>query len=69
VNLIPLNPTPGYLVRGSSGQRVHDFREGLIARGVNRSSPGIAHRGVDAACGQLAAVTNARPRSIPVRSG
>jgi len=69
VNLIPLNPTPGYLVRGSSGQRVHDFREGLIARGVNATVRNTRGRSIDAACGQLAAVTNARPRSIPVRSG
>jgi 23S rRNA (adenine2503-C2)-methyltransferase len=68
VNLIPLNPTPGYLVRGSSGQRVHDFREGLIELGVNATVRNTRGRSIDAACGQLAAVTNARHRSIPVRS-
>ena len=68
VNLLPLNPTPGYLVRGSSSQRVHDFREGLIARGVNATVRNTRGRSIDAACGQLAAVTNARHKSIPVRS-
>src|ERR1700722_6161040 len=68
VNLIPLNPTPGYLVRGSSSQRVHDFREGLVARGINATVRNTRGRSIDAACGQLAAVTNARHMSIPVRS-
>jgi 23S rRNA (adenine2503-C2)-methyltransferase len=68
VNLIPLNPTPGYLVRGSSGQRVHEFRQGLIESGVNATVRNTRGRSIDAACGQLAAVTNARHKSIPVRS-
>jgi 23S rRNA (adenine2503-C2)-methyltransferase len=68
VNLIPLNPTPGYLVRGSSTQRVHEFRDGLIARGVNVTVRNTRGRSIDAACGQLANVTNGRRRSIPVRS-
>jgi 23S rRNA (adenine2503-C2)-methyltransferase len=29
VNLIPLNPTPGYAVRGSSARRVREFRDHL----------------------------------------
>lgn len=68
VNLIPLNPTPGYLVRGSSGQRVHEFRQALIELGVNATVRNTRGRSIDAACGQLAAVTNARHKSIPVRS-
>lgn len=68
VNLIPLNPTPGYLVRGSSTQRVHEFRDGLIARGVNVTVRNTRGRSIDAACGQLANVTNGRRRPIPVRS-
>lgn len=68
VNLIPLNPTPGYLVRGSTGQRVHDFREALLELGVNATVRNTRGRSIDAACGQLAAVTNARHKSIPVRS-
>jgi len=67
VNLIPLNPTPGYLVRGSSPARVRAFHEGLVARGVNATVRNTRGRSIDAACGQLAAVTNGRHRSIAVR--
>ncbi|MHB8378976.1 MAG: 23S rRNA (adenine(2503)-C(2))-methyltransferase RlmN [Acidimicrobiales bacterium] len=67
VNLIPLNPTPGYLVRGSSAQRVAAFRDGLVRRGVNATVRNTRGRSIAAACGQLATVTNARRRSIPVR--
>ena len=69
VNLIPLNPTPGYLVRGSNAQRVHEFRDGLLARGVNATVRNTRGRSIAAACGQLAQVTNAKRRSIPVRAG
>ena len=55
VNLIPLNPTPGYLVRGSSPERVRTFCERLQTLGVNATIR--RNRGTDiaAACGQLAA--------------
>jgi 23S rRNA (adenine2503-C2)-methyltransferase len=68
VNLIPLNPTPGYLVRGSSARRVAEFRDGLQRRGVNATVRNTRGRSIAAACGQLATVTNAKRRSIPVRS-
>jgi 23S rRNA (adenine2503-C2)-methyltransferase len=68
VNLIPLNPTPGYLVLGSSAKRVREFRDGLEALGVNVTVRNTRGRSIDAACGQLAHVTNAKRRSIPVRS-
>ena len=57
VNLIPLNPTPGYLVRGSDKQTVKDFAAELIELGVNATV--LRTRGVeiDAACGQLSADT------------
>jgi 23S rRNA (adenine2503-C2)-methyltransferase len=67
VNLIPLNPTPGYLVRGSSPTRVRAFHEGLVSRGVNATVRNTRGRSIDAACGQLAAVTNGRRRTISVR--
>jgi len=63
VNVIPLNPTQGYQVRGSSRQRVREFRDALSARGVNatvRSTRGVS---IDAACGQLAG--SASPSSTP----
>ena len=55
VNLIPLNPTPGYPTRGTPPAGVAAFRDGLVERGVNAT---VRHnRGTDiaAACGQLAA--------------
>lgn len=63
VNLIPLNPTPGYLVRGSSPNRVEDFASHLRAEGVNVTIRHTRGRDIDAACGQLAA-----RRGIAVRS-
>lgn len=68
VNLIPLNPTPGYLVRGSCEQRVREFREGLESLGINVTVRNTRGRSIDAACGQLASVTNPRRRSLPVRA-
>lgn len=64
VNLIPLNPTPGYLVRGSSPRRVQDFCNTLGTLGVNATIR--RNRGTDiaAACGQLAA---GRPVQISTR--
>jgi 23S rRNA (adenine2503-C2)-methyltransferase len=55
VNLIPLNPTPGFLVRGSSPERVRAFCDRLQSLGVNATVR--RNRGTDiaAACGQLAA--------------
>jgi len=69
VNLIPLNPTPGYLVRGSSTQRVREFRDALIAHGVNATVRNTRGRSIAAACGQLATVTKKQRRSLPVSAG
>jgi 23S rRNA (adenine2503-C2)-methyltransferase len=68
VNLIPLNPTPGYLVRGSTEKRVREFRDGLESSGVNVTVRNTRGRSIDAACGQLANVTGARRRSLRVRA-
>jgi 23S rRNA (adenine2503-C2)-methyltransferase len=67
VNLIPLNPTSGYLVRGSNERRVHEFRDGLEAAGINVTVRNTRGRSIDAACGQLANVTNAKRRSLRIR--
>jgi 23S rRNA (adenine2503-C2)-methyltransferase len=67
VNLIPLNPTPGYLVLGSSAERVAQFRQGLREMGVNATVRNTRGRSIAAACGQLASVTNAKRRSITLR--
>jgi 23S rRNA (adenine2503-C2)-methyltransferase len=55
VNLIPLNPTPGYPVLGSSRNRVHAFRDHLADAGVAVTIRDTRGRDIDAACGQLRA--------------
>jgi 23S rRNA (adenine2503-C2)-methyltransferase len=55
VNLIPLNPTPGYPTRGSSLKRVHEFRDLLEHHGANATVRQNRGTDIDAACGQLAA--------------
>jgi 23S rRNA (adenine2503-C2)-methyltransferase len=63
VNLIPLNPTPGYPVRGTSAGRVRTFRDELESLGVNATIRSTRGAEIDAACGQLAAsVTLGRSR-------
>jgi 23S rRNA (adenine2503-C2)-methyltransferase len=70
VNLIPLNPTPGYPTRGSSLKRVHDFRDELERLGANATVRQNRGTDIDAACGQLAAgqpvtVGISTPRKAP----
>jgi 23S rRNA (adenine2503-C2)-methyltransferase len=55
VNLIPLNPTPGYLTRGSSPAAVRTFHERLRELGVNATVRRTRGTEIDAACGQLRA--------------
>jgi 23S rRNA (adenine2503-C2)-methyltransferase len=55
VNLIPLNPTPGYPTRGSALKRVHEFRDLLEQFGANATVRQNRGTDIDAACGQLAA--------------
>jgi len=55
VNLIPLNPTPGYAVRGTAPGQVRRFRQQLRALGVNATIRVTRGVEIDAACGQLAA--------------
>jgi 23S rRNA (adenine2503-C2)-methyltransferase len=62
VNLIPLNPTPGYPVVGSSRAVVRRFRDELGVLGVNATIRVTRGAEIDAACGQLAA---ARPAAAP----
>jgi len=73
VNLIPLNPTPGYAVMGSPPGRVRDFRDRLVDLGVNATIRRNRGTSIDAACGQLrASVGSAAAPSTagtPVRLG
>ena len=55
VNLIPLNPTPGWPTIGSSPARVEAFQRLLRSLGVNATIRQNRGTEIDAACGQLAA--------------
>jgi 23S rRNA (adenine2503-C2)-methyltransferase len=55
VNLIPLNPTPGYPTRGTPRDGVERFRRQLDELGVNATIRRNRGTDIDAACGQLAA--------------
>ena len=55
VNLIPLNPTPGYATRGTPPKRVYEFCDRLIELGTNATVRRNRGTEIDAACGQLAA--------------
>ena len=69
VNLIPLNPTPGYPVRGSSAARVRQFRQALEALGVNVTVRSTRGSDIEAACGQLSgSQAVAIPHGVPSRS-
>ncbi|HKN92255.1 MAG TPA: 23S rRNA (adenine(2503)-C(2))-methyltransferase RlmN, partial [Acidimicrobiia bacterium] len=53
VNLIPLNPTPGFAAPASPSRRVAAFAERLRAGGVNATVRRNRGTEIDAACGQL----------------
>ena len=55
VNLIPLNPTPGYDHTPSSAERIEHFAERLASHGVNATVRVNRGTSIDAACGQLRA--------------
>lgn len=74
VNLIPLNPTPGYPVIGTTADDVRQFCQGLIAAGVNATVRRTRGTDIDAACGQLrtahqpSATSHRRPSDrVPVQ--
>ncbi|NLA37251.1 MAG: 23S rRNA (adenine(2503)-C(2))-methyltransferase RlmN [Actinobacteria bacterium] len=53
INLIPLNPTPGYPTVGSTMKRVREFRQLLEDFGANATIRQNRGTDIDAACGQL----------------
>jgi 23S rRNA (adenine2503-C2)-methyltransferase len=55
VNLIPLNPTPGYPTVGATPAVVREFRDRLTGVGVNATVRRNRGTEIDAACGQLRA--------------
>lgn len=73
VNLIPLNPTPGYPTVGSTKERVRAFRDRLVAAGANATIRANRGTDIDAACGQLSTLhgrdagpTTTAPGAVPV---
>jgi 23S rRNA (adenine2503-C2)-methyltransferase len=65
VNLIPLNPTPGFGTQGSAAATVDAFRDRIAATGVPvtvRQNRGVD---IDAACGQLAGTAVSAPGRSP----
>ena len=55
VNLIPLNPTPGYRHQPSPPQQIDRFAAELASHGVNATVRRNRGTSIDAACGQLRA--------------
>ncbi|MDG1845784.1 MAG: 23S rRNA (adenine(2503)-C(2))-methyltransferase RlmN [Acidimicrobiales bacterium] len=53
VNLIPLNPTPGYPMMGSPMKKVKGFHRLLRSLGVNATIRNNRGTSISAACGQL----------------
>ena len=66
VNLIPLNPTPGYPTKGTPRDGVRRFRDQLGDLGVNATIRRNRGTDIDAACGQLAARVELRSRPAEV---
>ena len=66
VNLIPLNPTPGWPTRGTPAAGVEAFRARLEGHGINATVRRTRGTEIDAACGQLAART---PKASRVELG
>ncbi len=70
VNLIPLNPTPGYPTIGTDSAGVSRFQRWLLDRGTNATVRRNRGTDIDAACGQLRASqsSTSQPVSSPRRS-
>ena len=66
VNLIPLNPTPGYLTVGTDADGVARFQKWLRDRGTNATIRQNRGTDIDAACGQLRASQNAQSNDSAV---
>jgi 23S rRNA (adenine2503-C2)-methyltransferase len=64
VNLIPLNPTPGYLTVGTDATGVARFQRWLHDRGTNATIRRNRGTDIDAACGQLRASQSPTPQPV-----
>lgn len=66
INLIPLNPTPGYPTVGTPRERIREFVADLEQRGANVTVRANRGTDIDAACGQLAAAGRSTPGTAAV---
>lgn len=62
VNVIPLNPTAGFVGHAPDPERIRTFADRLAAQGINATVRRNRGVDIDAACGQL----RMRARSVPV---
>ncbi len=62
VNLIPFNPFPGAPYQCSREERINDFREVLMAKGIITITRKTRGNDIDAACGQLVGKVKARAK-------
>ncbi len=67
VNLIPLNPTPGWPTTGTPPKRIRAFASELEDLGVNVTVRANRGTDIDAACGQLRANQEATPVELTPR--
>ena len=67
VNLIPLNPTPGWPTQPTPDRRIRAFANRLESRHVNVTVRANRGTDIDAACGQLRA--NHRSTNVPPTNG
>ena len=67
VNLIPLNPTPGWPTVGSPPDRVRAFADELRSHGSNATIRRTRGTEIDAACGQLRADRADTRVAVPIR--
>jgi 23S rRNA (adenine2503-C2)-methyltransferase len=67
VNLIPLNPTPGWPTVGTPPDRVRAFADELRSHGSNATIRRTRGTEIDAACGQLRADRTDIRVAVPIR--
>ena len=67
VNLIPLNPTPGWPTVGSPPDQVRAFADELRSHGSNATIRRTRGTEIDAACGQLRADRTDIRVAVPIR--
>ena len=67
VNLIPMNPTPGYAATGTPRDRIEAFAARLAGAGVTATTRRNRGTSIDAACGQLRAGHTVQPVTLRAR--